>query len=60
MEKKAQMLKEREAELESFSRVIKTLDDLLGCLPDEQIRMFAKTEDFKLYERLVDKYCKKE
>ena len=31
-------------------------DDLLGNLPDEVIEKFAQSEDFKLYEKVINKY----
>ncbi len=37
-------------------RMLGVLDDLLGALPDEVIEKFAKSEDFKLYERILDRY----
>ena len=35
--------------------VLKVLDELLGELPDERIRLFAKSEKFALYEKILDR-----
>jgi chromosome segregation ATPase len=37
-------------------RTLKVLDDLLENLPDKIIEDFARSEDFKLYERVLDRY----
>ena len=37
-------------------RMLKVLDDLLEKLPDDIIETFAKSEDFRLYERIMDRY----
>ncbi|MEM4308387.1 MAG: hypothetical protein QXU48_04930 [Thermoplasmata archaeon] len=49
---------EKEVELseEEIARVLKTLDELLGNLPEEKISEFAMSEEFKLYEKLLKKY----
>lgn len=41
--------------LTDLSRILKTLDDLLGQLPPEIIRKFANGEEFQLYERVLQK-----
>ncbi|MEM3396115.1 MAG: zinc ribbon domain-containing protein [Thermoplasmata archaeon] len=43
-------------EIEELRTMLKTLDDLLGELPDNKIEEFAKSEKFKLYEKILDKY----
>jgi len=43
-------------EREELRKMLKTLDDLLGDLPDEKISEFAKSEMFKLYEKIMDRY----
>ncbi|MEM4293068.1 MAG: hypothetical protein QXJ27_02715 [Thermoplasmata archaeon] len=43
-------------EIEELRTLLKTLDDLLGELPDAKIEEFAKSEKFKLYEKILDKY----
>jgi hypothetical protein len=37
-------------------RLLNITDELLGKLPDEVIDEFAKSEDFKLYEKVMSKY----
>ncbi|MCX8173074.1 MAG: hypothetical protein N3F63_00475 [Thermoplasmata archaeon] len=43
-------------ETEELRLLLKTLDDLLGELPDDKIEEFAKSDKFKLYEKVLDKY----
>ncbi len=40
-------------------KVLLMTDDLLGNLPDDVIDKFAKSEDFKLYEKVISKYTAK-
>lgn len=40
-------------------KVLQITDDLLGNLPDEVIEDFAKSKDFKVYEKVMNKYMKK-
>ncbi len=47
------MRKEDETELK---RLLTVLDDLLEALPNKKIKEFAESEDFKLYERVLDRY----
>jgi hypothetical protein len=35
--------------------VLKEVDDLLGKLPEEEIRRFARSEAFKRYEKLMER-----
>jgi chromosome segregation ATPase/ribosomal protein L40E len=42
------------ADEELLKKVLKVLDDLLGNLPDDEIEKFVKTNEFKLYEQLMD------
>jgi DNA repair exonuclease SbcCD ATPase subunit len=37
-------------------RILKILDDLLEKLPDNEIKKFADSEDFKLYEKVLEKF----
>ncbi|MFQ5884246.1 MAG: hypothetical protein ACE5IO_04020 [Thermoplasmata archaeon] len=37
-------------------KVLKILDDLLEKLPDEEIKRFADSEDFRLYEKILKLY----
>ncbi|HYM39739.1 MAG TPA: hypothetical protein VEY12_06300 [Thermoplasmata archaeon] len=39
---------------ESIKGVLKDLDELLGELPDEKIRRFAKSDRFAAYEKVMD------
>ena len=41
---------------EDLKKVLKVVDDLLGNLPDDIVEKFAKSEEFKLYTRIMDKY----
>ena len=44
------------AEHEDVRAVLKTLDELLGKLPDEEIKKFAKSKDFESYEKVLHTY----
>jgi chromosome segregation ATPase len=37
-------------------RILKILDDLLEKLPDDEIKKFADSEAFKLYEKVLEKF----
>jgi DNA repair exonuclease SbcCD ATPase subunit len=37
-------------------RILKILDDLLEKLPEAEIKRFADSEDFKLYEKVLDEF----
>ena len=39
---------------ESIKTVMKDLDELLGELPDDKIRRFAKSSRFAVYEQVMD------
>jgi membrane protein implicated in regulation of membrane protease activity len=41
---------------DDIKKVLKITDELLGNLPDEVINKFAKSQDFELYERVLNKY----
>ncbi len=43
-------------DLAELRTMLKILDDLLGELPDERIDEFARSDKFKLYEKILDKY----
>ena len=49
-------VKMRIEEENELRRILKVLDDLLENLPDKIIEDFARSEDFKLYERILDRY----
>ncbi len=49
-------IKMRIEEENELRRILKVLDDLLENLPDKIIEDFARSEDFKLYERVLDRY----
>ena len=40
---------------EDLKRLLKVLDQLLGQLPEEVIDKFAKSDDFALYEKVLDR-----
>ena len=39
-----------------LKRILKILDDLLEKLPDNEIKKFADSEDFKLYEKVLEEF----
>jgi len=41
---------------EDVKKLLTILDELLGELPDEVAERFSKSEGYKLYERVMDKY----
>jgi dipeptide/tripeptide permease len=41
---------------EDIKKVLKITDELLGNLPDDVINKFAKSQEFELYERVLNKY----
>lgn len=41
---------------EDLRRLLKVLDQMLGQLPEELIDRFSKSEEFALYERVLDKF----
>ncbi|MEF8847622.1 MAG: hypothetical protein V5A68_00620 [Candidatus Thermoplasmatota archaeon] len=41
---------------EDIIKVLRITDDLLGKLPDETISEFANSDDFKIYEKVFEKY----
>jgi uncharacterized coiled-coil protein SlyX len=41
---------------EDVKKVLRVLDELLEKLPNEEVRRFADTEDFRLYEKVLDNY----
>lgn len=52
LEQAVAQLREGEAEVRSL---LKVLDGLLGQLPTEVVDRFSKSEEFKLYERVLDR-----
>jgi hypothetical protein len=57
-EEESEKLSKEEAKLtfdeKKLKKVLKVVDDLLGNLPDEMIEKFAKSKDYKMYEKLMD------
>lgn len=43
-------------EIEEVRDILTVLDRLLGELPEEKIREFAQSEDFDLYEKIMDAF----
>jgi DNA repair exonuclease SbcCD ATPase subunit len=41
---------------EDLKRLLKILDQMLGQLPEEAIERFSKSDEFALYERILDKF----
>lgn len=41
---------------EDIKRLLKVLDQMLGQLPEETIDRFSKSEEFALYERVLDRF----
>jgi len=41
---------------EDIKRLLKVLDQMLGQLPEEAIDRFSKSEEFALYERVLDRF----
>jgi DNA repair exonuclease SbcCD ATPase subunit len=41
---------------EDLKKLLKVLDQLLGQLPEEAIEMFSKSEEFSIYERVLDRF----
>ena len=52
LEQSVAQLKEGEQEVRTL---LKTLDGLLGQLPSEVVDKFSKTDEFKMYERVLDR-----
>ncbi len=52
LEQRVAQLQEGEAEVRAL---MKTLDGLLGQLPTDVVDRFSKSEEFKLYERVLDR-----
>jgi len=44
---------------EEIGEALEIIDNLLGELPEEKIDEFVQSDDFKVYERVVEKYKKK-
>ncbi|RLF48821.1 MAG: hypothetical protein DRN20_03725 [Thermoplasmata archaeon] len=56
IERRMAELRKTEEEEEEVRKVLKILDDLLEQLPEEVIDKFALSDDFKLYEKVLDRY----
>ncbi len=41
---------------EDLKKLLKVLDQMLGQLPEDIIERFSKSEDFALYERILDRF----
>lgn len=41
---------------EDLRKLLKVLDQMLGQLPEDAIERFSKSDDFTLYERILDKF----
>ena len=41
---------------EDLKRLLKVLDQMLGQLPEDAIERFSKSDEFALYERILDKF----
>jgi hypothetical protein len=41
---------------DDLKKVLKVVDDLLGKLPDDAIDAFAKSDEFKIYQKIMDRY----
>ena len=41
---------------EDLKKLLKVLDQMLGQLPEEAIERFSKSDEFALYERILDKF----
>lgn len=54
-EELADKLKDIESAQEDIIRLLKVMDQLLGKLPPAVIDEFSKSEDFRLYEKVLDK-----
>ncbi len=56
METLLMSVKLRVSEESELKRLLSVLDDLLEALPKKKIKQFAESEDFELYERILDRY----
>jgi hypothetical protein len=41
---------------EDLKRLLKVMDQMLGQLPEEAIERFSKSDEFALYERILDRF----
>jgi predicted RNA-binding Zn-ribbon protein involved in translation (DUF1610 family) len=49
-------LKEIAEDENELTRLLKTLDQLLGQLPETAIQKFTQSDDYKLYEKMLERY----
>ena len=49
-------LKEVEEQENETKQLLKALDQLLGKLPEDVIQQFTQSDDYRLYERVLDRY----
>ncbi len=45
---------------EELAKILAVMDDMLEKLPEDVIQQFAKSDDFKLYEKIMDLYLEEE
>ena len=60
LEAEKEAIKKAEADAKEFDndlkKVLRLVDDLLGKLPDDAVDAFAKSDEFKLYQKILDRY----
>lgn len=60
LEKERQAVQDAEKAAKEFDedlkKVLKVVDDLLGKLPDDAIDAFSKSDEFKIYQKIMDRY----
>jgi hypothetical protein len=54
-EEVARRMREIEEDEDEVRRLLRTLDQLLGQLPESAVQQFTQSEDYKLYERVLDR-----
>ena len=55
-EKLKEVNQSRTGNTRDVKKILKILDGLLEKLPDEEIKRFADSEDFRLYEKILEFY----
>jgi len=43
-------------EYQEIKKVLKTMDDFLAKLPQEDVKRFVKTDEYRLYKKVLNKY----
>lgn len=51
--------KEEKSVLDDLEKLVLVIDQILAKLPDDVIDDFAQSEEFLLYEKVINKYKKK-